>query len=480
MQLSRTDLADFSYFLAIARHRNFRRAGLELGVSASALSHSLKGLEARLGVRLLNRTSRSVTLTAAGEELRAAIAAHFEAIGSAADVLNRHRDDPAGRIRLNVLEHAATVLLAPALPSFISRYPDIEVDVIVSNDMIDVVEAGADAGIRYGGTVPEDMVAQRLSPDMRWVATSAPIYFERSGTPMHPNDLARGRDDPSFDAGLRARNAQAHSLSATGGKRAGRIAIGTHFREMFAAFGNRAFLAIFGFGVFKFTAIGLYAATALYFNTYLFRLTSPQLALLALDSVVAACIAAPLAPVMSHRLGKRTSSMMFAILGVALGLSPLVLAYFDLFFVPGDPRMLPTLFVIGAVYGAMVAISLINTSSMLADVVEDSAVRTGRYEAGTFFAAASLMQQCSTALGLAANGVILTWASFPAKVTMNEVNEAMLDSLILHYVPVSFGLRAIGCAMLVFYPITKARHQSNVEALQARQTGSCANDQSLS
>jgi DNA-binding transcriptional LysR family regulator len=189
VQLNRTDLADFSYFLAIARHRSFRRAGLELGVSASALSHSLKGLEARLGVRLLNRTSRSVTLTAAGEELRAAIEAHFEAIGSAVDVLNRYRDDPAGRVGLNVLEHAATILLAPALPSFIERYPHIEVDVVVSNHMVDVVNAGADAGIRYGGTVPEDMVAQRLSPDMRWVAAGAPAYFERFGTPLHPHDL---------------------------------------------------------------------------------------------------------------------------------------------------------------------------------------------------------------------------------------------------------------------------------------------------
>jgi DNA-binding transcriptional LysR family regulator len=189
VQLNRTDLANFSYFLAIARHRSFRRAGVELGISASALSHSLKGLEARLGVRLLNRTSRSVTLTAAGEELRAAIALHFDAIGSAADVLNRYRDDPAGRIRLNVLEHAATMLLAPALPRFIERYREIEIDLVVSNTMVDVVEAGADAGIRYGGTVPEDMVAQRLSPDMRWVATSAPHYFERFGTPLHPNDL---------------------------------------------------------------------------------------------------------------------------------------------------------------------------------------------------------------------------------------------------------------------------------------------------
>lgn len=250
--------------------------------------------------------------------------------------------------------------------------------------------------------------------------------------------------------------------------RSGRIAVGTHFREMLAAFRNRAFLAIFGFGVFKFTAIGLYAATALYFNTYLFRLTSAQLALLTLDSVVAASIAAPLAPLMSRRLGKRTSSMLFAILGVALGLSPLLLAYFDLFFLPGDARLLPTLFTIGAVYGAMVAISLINTSSMLADVVEDSAVRTGRYEAGTFFAAASFMQQCSTAIGLAVNGVILTWAGFPAKIAIDKVTDTMLDSLILHYVPVSLGLWITGCAILIFYPITHAHHQRNVEELKER------------
>lgn len=191
MPLNRTDLADFSYFLAIAKHRSFRRAGLELGISASALSHSLKGLEARLGVRLLNRTSRSVTLTAAGEELRAAIAGHFDAIGNAVDILNRYRDDAAGRIRLNVLEHAATVLLAPALPSFVERYPGIELDVIVTNNLVDVVAAGADAGIRYGGTVPEDMIAQRLSADIRWVAAGAPAYFDRFGTPAHPNDLLR-------------------------------------------------------------------------------------------------------------------------------------------------------------------------------------------------------------------------------------------------------------------------------------------------
>ncbi len=192
-QLNRADLADFSYFLAIARQRSFRRAGLELGVSASALSHALKGLEARLGVRLLNRTSRSVTLTAAGEELFTAVDAPFAAIGSAVEALNRHRGEPAGRVRLNVMEHASALLLAPVLPAFIERYPKVEVDVRVSNHLLDVIDAGADAGIRYGDTVPEDMIAQRLSADIRWVVVGAPAYLDRCGVPAHPSDLLAHR-----------------------------------------------------------------------------------------------------------------------------------------------------------------------------------------------------------------------------------------------------------------------------------------------
>ena len=195
MLTRRTDLADLGTFLAIARHRSFRRAGLELGVSASALSHALKAMEARLGVRLVNRTSRSVTLTAAGEELLASLDAPFTAIGSALDGLNRHREpgSAAGRIRLNVLEHASTLLLAPVLPVFGARYPQVEIEIRVSNDLLDVVEAGADAGIRYGGTVPQDMVAQRLSADLRWVVVGAPGYLDAHGAPGHPRDLSAHR-----------------------------------------------------------------------------------------------------------------------------------------------------------------------------------------------------------------------------------------------------------------------------------------------
>lgn len=152
-------------------------------------------MEARLGVRLVNRTSRSVTLTAAGDDLLVSLDAPFAAIGSALDVLNQHREPTkaTGRIRLNVLEHASTLLLAPVLPLFHERHPRIEIDVRVSNDLLDVVDTGADAGIRYGGTVPQDMIAQRLSADLRWVVVGAPSYLDLHGTPEHPSDLAAHR-----------------------------------------------------------------------------------------------------------------------------------------------------------------------------------------------------------------------------------------------------------------------------------------------
>lgn len=189
MQLRRSDFADLTYFLEIARQRSFRRAGVELGIGASALSHSMRALEQRLGVRLLNRTSRSVTLTAAGEALQAAIGEPYDAIGRAVDVLNLYRDAPMGRVRLSVPSDAAEFLIAPVIGTFLERYPDVEIEISVNNRMIDVVESGFDAGIRYGGTVPEDMIAQRLSADIRWMVVASPAYLERRGAPSTPQDL---------------------------------------------------------------------------------------------------------------------------------------------------------------------------------------------------------------------------------------------------------------------------------------------------
>lgn len=193
MNVSRANLADFVYFLAIARHQSFSRAGQEVGISASALSHAIKGLETRVGVRLLNRTTRSVTLTAAGEELCALISVPMQEMGEAMEVLNRFRDEPTGRIRLNILSDAADLLLGPVLPIFNDRYPEIQIDLTVTNLIVDIIGGGHDAGIRYGGTVPEDMIAQRLSSDIRWVVAGTPDYLNRYGIPEHPNDLFKHR-----------------------------------------------------------------------------------------------------------------------------------------------------------------------------------------------------------------------------------------------------------------------------------------------
>jgi len=180
-------------FAAVAEARSFTRAAARVGRDATILSRRLQSLEERLGVRLLNRTSRSVTLTAAGEELRDAILEPYSEIGRAIDVLNRFRDAPTGRVRLNVPTEAAELLVGPVLATFADRYPDLEIEISVSNHMIDVIDSGFDGGIRYGGTVPEDMIAQRLSADVRWVVVAAADYLERFGVPLHPNDLQAHR-----------------------------------------------------------------------------------------------------------------------------------------------------------------------------------------------------------------------------------------------------------------------------------------------
>jgi Na+/melibiose symporter-like transporter len=243
---------------------------------------------------------------------------------------------------------------------------------------------------------------------------------------------------------------------------------------MGAAFRNRAFLTIFGFAIFKWTGIGVYSATSLYFGTYVYKLSSGQLALLTLDGFLAVCIALPLAPRFTKWWGKRNAALFLALFGVLLGTSPLVLVYFDLFFAPGDPLLLPTLLVVGAIYGAAVAVSLMTASSMLADVVEDDAVRSGGHNAGIYFSAASFSAQCASGLGILAAGIVLETARFPAGIDPAKVTQAMTDSLIIHYVPMVVGLWVVGCLVIAFYPITEAKHLANIERLRAREAEACS------
>jgi DNA-binding transcriptional LysR family regulator len=189
----RTDLADLDAFVAIARAGGFRRAGALRGVSGSALSHAMRGLEERLGVRLFHRTSRSVSLTAAGETLLAEVEPRFIGINEAIERLGHYRDTPAGRVRVTALTDCSRLLLAPKLPSFVEKYPDIDIEIVVDDRFIDMVAQGFDVGVRYGGTIPENMIATRLTPDLDWVVVGSPRYLRRHRRPTVPADLAAHR-----------------------------------------------------------------------------------------------------------------------------------------------------------------------------------------------------------------------------------------------------------------------------------------------
>ena len=189
MSVSRAEVYDLSVFLLIVQYRSFRKAADNLGVTASALSHRIRGLEERLGVRLLNRTSRSVAPTVAGSALAEKVSAGLDLINSGLEELQGHHEGTAGSVRLNVLRDASTLLLRPALPVFLQRFPNIDLEIAVDDNFVDVTAEGFDAGLRYGGTIPEDMIAIPLTPPLKWVVVGAPSYFERHGRPELPDDL---------------------------------------------------------------------------------------------------------------------------------------------------------------------------------------------------------------------------------------------------------------------------------------------------
>ena len=183
------DLNELTAFAAVARLRSFRQAALERGVSASALSHALRALEERLGVRLLNRTTRSVTPTEAGQMLLARLAPAMREIDDALLDLSALQDVPAGRLRLNVPRPAARLLLAPMLASFVTRYPRVQVEVVTDDGMIDIVRDGFDAGIRFGEQVAADMIAVPVGAPQPFVVVASPAYLQAHGAPGMPRDL---------------------------------------------------------------------------------------------------------------------------------------------------------------------------------------------------------------------------------------------------------------------------------------------------
>lgn len=188
--MRRSGLDDLASFATVARTRSFTRAAAELGLSPSALSHAMKALETRLGVRLLARTTRSVAPTAAGEMLLRSIDPALAQVASGLAALADWRDAPSGTVRLATFGYAARTILAPRLPPFLLDHPDISVEVIVEDRLIDVVAGGFDAGIRLGETVPRDMVAVPVGPPLRTVVVGTPGYFVHRDRPRMPDDLS--------------------------------------------------------------------------------------------------------------------------------------------------------------------------------------------------------------------------------------------------------------------------------------------------
>ncbi|MEO7221998.1 MAG: LysR family transcriptional regulator [Devosia sp.] len=185
----RANSDDLQAFLAVARERSFTRAAAKLGVSQSALSHTIRRLETSLGLRLLARSTRSVSPTDAGQRLLDTVGPRFEEIDAELDALTALRDKPAGSIRLTAGDHAVPTVLWPWLDPFLKRYPDIRVEVSAENALTDIVAQRYDAGVRLGEQVAKDMIAVRIGPDWSMAIVAAPAYFTGRAAPRTPHDL---------------------------------------------------------------------------------------------------------------------------------------------------------------------------------------------------------------------------------------------------------------------------------------------------
>jgi DNA-binding transcriptional LysR family regulator len=183
------NLNDLRACLAVARERSFTRAAAKLGVSQSALSHTLRALEQRLGVRLLIRTTRSVAPTAAGERLLQTVGPRFEEIEAELAALSELREKPAGTIRITASEYAADRVLWPKLPNLLREYPDITAEIIIEQGLTDIVAERYDAGVRLGEQVAKDMIAVRIGPDARMAVVGTPSYFAKRSLPQKPQEL---------------------------------------------------------------------------------------------------------------------------------------------------------------------------------------------------------------------------------------------------------------------------------------------------
>ncbi|CAN7348530.1 LysR family transcriptional regulator [Rhizobium sp. LjRoot258] len=187
--MARESINDLTAFTEVARERSFTRAAAKMGVSQSAFSHTIRQLEARLGVRLLTRTTRAVSLTAAGERLLNGVGPHLDEINAHVEALSALKDKPAGTIRLSASDYAISHVLWPKLRKFLPQYPDINVELILDNGLTDIVTERYDAGVRMGEHLAKDMISARIGPDFSLAVIGAPAYFTEHGVPSHPKDL---------------------------------------------------------------------------------------------------------------------------------------------------------------------------------------------------------------------------------------------------------------------------------------------------
>ncbi|NEJ69908.1 LysR family transcriptional regulator [Rhizobium phaseoli] len=187
--MRRDEFTEMRAFLEVARERSFTRAASKLGVTRSALSHTISALEARLGVRLLSRTTRDVAPTAAGARLVESIQPHFEGIAAEVSAISALRDKPSGHIRIVCPDDAVDLMFRPRLPAFLRDYPDITVELIIDNGFTNIVERQFDAGVRLGEAIARDMVAVRIGPDVSYAVVGSPGYFAGRSAPSTPHDL---------------------------------------------------------------------------------------------------------------------------------------------------------------------------------------------------------------------------------------------------------------------------------------------------
>lgn len=191
--MKKTDLSGLAAFVAIAKERSFRRAAARLGVTPPTLSHTMRDLEAQLGIRLLNRTTRNVSTTEAGEHLLTTLAPLFADIDTALESLNTFRDRPQGVVRINASRTAIQLALVPHLGLLARDYPGITLEIVAEEGFANIVEQGFDAGIRLGEDLHNDMRAVRVTPDLRMAIVATPEYFQQNGKPNHPEDLLNHR-----------------------------------------------------------------------------------------------------------------------------------------------------------------------------------------------------------------------------------------------------------------------------------------------